>query len=179
MNWLQQQTTLYRHNRDVTGVPRTLRQVLLCDFNRDINALCALHRLDRNAADYKQRKNAVKATLQGYTPAALMQSRAKDNIIVTSRTGLMQLDFDYAGIKDYDIEELKQAVFSLPFIAFCGLSCSGDGFYALALIAEPERGQTTHSIASTSLPMITALHPTPRRAAKHRIYGMCPTTQTC
>jgi len=25
----------------------------------------------------------------------------------------------------------------LPFIAFCGLSCSGNGFYALALIAEP------------------------------------------
>ena len=139
MNWLQQQTTLYAHSRDVTGVPRTLRQVLLCDFNRDINALCALHKLDRNADDYKERKNALKATLQGYTPAALMQSRAKDNIIVTSRTGLMQLDFDHAGIRDYDIEELKQAVFSLPFIAFCGLSCSGDGFYALALVAEPER----------------------------------------
>ena len=139
MNWLQQQTTLYAHSRDVTGVPRTLRQVLLCDFNRDINALCALHKLDRNATDYKEKKNALKVTLQGYTPAALLGSRAKDNITVTSRTGLMQLDFDHADIKDYDIEELKQAVFSLPFIAFCGLSCSGDGFYALALIAEPER----------------------------------------
>ncbi len=41
---------------------------------------------------------------------------------------------------DYDVEELKQCVFSsLPFIGFCSLSCSGDGFYALALIAEPEK----------------------------------------
>jgi hypothetical protein len=49
----------------------------------------------------------------------------------------MQLDFDYDAIKDYNIDELKAAVFDLPFIAFVGLSCSGTGFFALVLIAEP------------------------------------------
>ncbi len=51
----------------------------------------------------------------------------------------MQLDFDYADIKEYDVEDLKQAIFSLPFVAYCGLSCSGAGFYALVSIAEPHK----------------------------------------
>ena len=51
----------------------------------------------------------------------------------------MQLDFDYKDINEYDVEDLKQAVFNLQFIGFCGLSCSGTGFYALGLIAEPGR----------------------------------------
>ena len=49
----------------------------------------------------------------------------------------MQLDFDQ--VDQSNIEQWKRWVFSLPFIAFCGLSCSGSGFFALALIAEPER----------------------------------------
>ena len=68
-----------------------------------------------------------------------MTSKAVGKSVVKNLTGIMQLDFDYNDIKDYDLEELKQCVFSLPFICFCGLSCSGYGFYALALIAEPER----------------------------------------
>ena len=68
-----------------------------------------------------------------------MASKAAGQSVVKNLTGIMQLDFDYKDIKDYDLEELKQCVFSLPFIGFCGLSCSGYGFYALALIAEPEK----------------------------------------
>lgn len=51
----------------------------------------------------------------------------------------MQIDIDAKDCAGYDIEELKQAVFALPFIAFVSLSCSGDGFYAIAAIAEPDR----------------------------------------
>jgi len=68
-----------------------------------------------------------------------IQSRKKGNVIAIESTGIMQLDFDHSSIRDYDIKELKQAVFSLPFVGFCGLSCSGTGFYALILIEEPEK----------------------------------------
>ena len=77
--------------------------------------------------------------MQCYTPSASLKSKKKTSIEEIERNGILQLDFDYEAIKDYDIEELKQAVFSLPFIAFCGLSCSGLGFYALALIEEPQK----------------------------------------
>lgn len=81
----------------------------------------------------------LKAKLQAFTPAALLRSKAKEQVEIIERSGLMQLDFDYKDIKEFNIDELKQAVFSLPFIAFCGLSCSGNGFYALVLISEPEK----------------------------------------
>jgi hypothetical protein len=119
---------------------------LLSEFANDFPVIYQLRELQKkydneliSDVDFKIKKSELKSKLRCFSPAALLQSRAKGNVIEISRTGMMQLDFDYIDIQDYDIEELKQAVFSLPFIAFCGLSCSGKGFYALALIAEPDR----------------------------------------
>ena len=138
-NWLDLQVSLYHTHSDNIGRAATYRAILLTEFAKDLPAIIDLRKLDRSAIDYKLQAKPFKATLQAYTPAALLASKAKDNVIEVSRTGLMQLDFDYDDIKDFDIRELMQCVFQLPFIAFCGLSCSGYGFYALALIAEPER----------------------------------------
>lgn len=138
-NWMDLQVSLYSTHNDNIGRPATYRDILLTEFAKDLPAIIALRKLDRSAPDYKLQAKPFKAILQAYTPAALLASKAKDNVIELSRTGLMQLDFDYDEIKDYDIRELMQCVFQLPFIAFCGLSCSGYGFYALALIAEPQR----------------------------------------
>lgn len=137
--WMQKQVSLYNTHSDNTGRPETYRDILLCHCAKDLPTIIELKKLDRESEGYKQRKLELKSKLQAYTPAALLATKAKDKVEVIHRTGVMQLDFDYDGIHEFDIEELKQCVFSLPFIGFCGLSCSGDGFYALALIAEPER----------------------------------------
>lgn len=108
-------------------------------FARDLNTIVELQRLDPETPDYRKRKTELKSTLQCFTPAGLLKTKEAGKMTEISRTGLLQLDFDYQDIYEYDIDELKRAVFSLPFIAFCGLSCSGNGFYALALIAEPYR----------------------------------------
>ncbi|HEY8658804.1 MAG TPA: BT4734/BF3469 family protein [Hanamia sp.] len=146
MNLLDKQVSLYTSHRDNTGRAASYRQILLSEFGNDFHIIYELRQLQKNYedqkindVDYKIKKSDLKSKLQCFSPSALLQSRAKGNIIEINRTGIMQLDFDYADIQDYDIEELKQAVFSLPFIAFCSLSCSGKGFYALALIAEPDR----------------------------------------
>ncbi len=146
MNWLNKQVTLYSSHRDNAGQPATYRQILLSEFANSLSAIYLLRDLQKKYenqligdADYKIKKSELKGKLQCYSPSALLQSRAKGNIIEIHRTGILQLDFDYYDIQDYEIEELKQAVFSLPFIGFCGLSCSGKGFYALAFIAEPEK----------------------------------------
>jgi hypothetical protein len=138
-NWMDQQVSLYATHSDNKGQPATLREILLTKFGRDLPAICELRKLDRLAPDYKIKSKPFKATLQCYTPAALMANKAAGQTAEISRSGLMQLDFDYDDISQFDLQELKQAVFDLPFIAFCGLSCSGYGFYALALIAEPQR----------------------------------------
>jgi hypothetical protein len=139
MSWLDKKVSLYNTHSDNTGKVTTIRDILLCDFVRDLSTIIELKSLDRSQPGYEQRKRELKNTLQCFTPAALLRSKAKGQVEVIEPTGLMQLDFDYDSIKDYCIDELKAAVFDLPFIAFCGGSCSGGGFYALAVIQEPEK----------------------------------------
>jgi len=137
--WLDKQVSLYVSHADNTGRPATFRDILFTDFAANIGDICKLRSLKIEALDYKIKVKPIKAKLQAFTPAALLRSKAKEQVEIMDRSGLMQLDFDYKDIKEFDIEELKQAVFSLPFIAFCGLSCSGKGFYALAVISEPDK----------------------------------------
>lgn len=139
MKWMVKQVSLYATHSDNIGRPASYRQILLSDFGKDFPAIYALRKLDPMDPDYKKKKIELKSKLQCFTPSALLENKAAGQLKEIHRTGIMQLDFDYDAIKDYDVEELKQCVFSLPFIGFCGLSCSGKGFYALALIAEPER----------------------------------------
>ena len=138
-NWLDQTVSLYDNHYNNIGLPATYRDILFCQFGKDLPAIIGLRKLDRLHEDYGIHKKPFKEVLQCYTPAALFKCKAKENVIELKRTGMMQLDFDEVDINMYDLEELKACVFSLPFIGFCGLSCSGGGFYALALIAEPER----------------------------------------
>jgi hypothetical protein len=155
MNWQDTQVSLYSSLADNTGRPATLRDILFTDFALPHEWYFKHHGLNKwlsgNYNDLetiidlrtremsKEEKMMLKATLQCFTPAGLLKTKKQGQIEEISRSGLMQLDFDYNDIQDYDIEELKQAVFSLPFVAFCGLSCTGKGFYALVQIAEPER----------------------------------------
>ncbi|HUZ57893.1 MAG TPA: BT4734/BF3469 family protein [Hanamia sp.] len=146
MSWINKQVSLYASHRDNMGRPATYREILLSDFGKNFPIIYKLRQLEKshdnqqvNDVEYKKKKSDLKSKLQCFAPSALLRSRAKDNIIEINRTGIMQLDFDYADIQDYDIEDLKQSVFKLDFICFCSLSCSGKGFYALAMIANPER----------------------------------------
>lgn len=138
-NWMNKEASLYETHADNIGRPASYRDILLSQFAKDLPLLLSLRKLNIFSPDYKTQAKPFKAKLQCFTPAALMATKAAGQSIVKKLTGIMQLDFDYNDIKDYDLEELKQCVFGLPFIGFCGLSCSGKGFYALALVAEPEK----------------------------------------
>ena len=138
-NWLDKTVSLYNSHSDNTGKPATYRDIFKCKFERDLPAIVALRKLDRTATDYKIQAKPFKSKLQCFTPSALLESKAAGNVIELHRTGMVQLDFDEQDISMYNLVKLKRMVFGLPFIGFCGLSCSGGGFYALALIAEPER----------------------------------------
>ncbi|MFT4154723.1 BT4734/BF3469 family protein [Parafilimonas sp.] len=138
MNWLEQHTALFDNHSATQSRVATIDGILRYEFWPSLPHVFSMRKLDEGSPDYDNQKRGLKAKLQGWTPAGQCQSRKKDD---TShiRTNVLQLDFDEAAISEYDIEELKKAVFDLPFIGFCGLSCSGKGFYALALIEEPER----------------------------------------
>lgn len=145
--WHDQQVSLYSTHGDNVGRPATLREILFCEFAQDLDTIIDLRRLDPSAHNYKNRKKALKDTLQGYTPASLLTCRGltdeeKDAGMtidekVISRTGITSIDFDQ--LEQYDINEVKQAIGALPFVGYCGLSASGKGLFAMVLIAEPER----------------------------------------
>lgn len=156
MSWLdKEQISIYNCMADNQGRVTTFRNALFTQFavphewfykdfetekwvSGESNDLRTMIKM-RTTELTKKEKLVLKSTMQCFTPAAALKTKRQGEIEVLSRTNLMQLDFDYEAIKDYEIDELKQAVFALAFIAFCGLSCSGNGFYALALIAEPDK----------------------------------------
>jgi hypothetical protein len=136
-NWLNRKVSVYKSHSDNTGRSATFLDILY--YAKKSETIKKLRELDLNGWDYKIKAVALKAKLECYTPAAFLKSKAAGKVTVIERTAIMQLDFDFIAVKDYDLEELKQAIFNLPFIGYCGLSCSGNGIFALALIAEPEK----------------------------------------
>jgi hypothetical protein len=134
MEWLKQTGTLFTTHSDRVGRVGTLRDILFNDFADNLNDICKLRNLNSNDAGYDESKRRIKANLQCF---ALNELHNRTDVL--KHSGLMQLDFDEKDCEGYDIEEMKQAVFALPFIAFVSLSCSGNGFYAIAAIAEPEK----------------------------------------
>lgn len=140
--WLDKKISLYNSHQDKIGKPETFRKLLLSNFDFDtieeIRELEKSH--DEQQVDdlvYRKKKGQLKSQLMCFAPAALLKSRKSADVIEIERSGIMQLDFDHANIQEYNIEELQRSIFNLPFIGYCGLSCSGKGLYALALIAEP------------------------------------------
>lgn len=140
MNWLSKQVSFYSGVLDKIGRPETIRDILLCESVLRIETLIKLKNLNPDDPDYKNQAYDMKTGLLPlYAPAALIATRETGNVRVQELSGLMQLDFDYKEIKQYDINELKACIFSLPFIAYVAKSCSGKGVYALAAIDEPDR----------------------------------------
>lgn len=156
MSWLQRQVSLYKCVADNRGRASTFEDIFFTQFAMDHkwyycdssdskkwvngigNDLYEMIRI-RTTEMSKEEMVLTKYKIQCFTPAALLKTKKQGRIEEVHRTGILQFDFDYESIKDYDIDELMLAVFDLPFIGYCGKSISGKGFFALALIAEPDR----------------------------------------
>lgn len=142
--WLEEQVSLFESHKGgtaygKTGKPVSYHSALRTHPCNHISTIIQLKNLDPMHPDYTIMKKNLKSKLPCYTPAGVIGSRVAGKTEVISRTPIMQLDFDYQDICEYDVEKLKQRVFNLPFIAACIMSSGGYGFYALAVIAEPEK----------------------------------------
>lgn len=149
--WLHQQVSLFNTHHSQVGTTTTLEDILFTAFavphdgRNDLDTIIDLRKLDPADAEYDIKKRKLKSTMQGYTPAATMITRGlteeekkagmKIEEKVIARTGIVPIDFDH--LEHYDINEVKQAIGALPFVAYCGKSVSGLGLFALILTAEP------------------------------------------
>ena len=75
----------------------------------------------------KTRNKYLKKSLPLITPGAVMESgRAKENIKV--RTGWVAIDIDAKGNESiYDWPDLRNQIAKIDYIAYAGLSVSGNG----------------------------------------------------
>jgi hypothetical protein len=151
-------STLYSCYSDNFGRPRTLRQILFTDFannhrwfykdnasgkwvsgsSNDLFTMIELRSLDSGQPTYDAKKIEAKQTVQCWTPSARYKVKGKKAVLLYLLP-FLQLDIDQEALQDYDIEEVKQMIFSLPFVFYVGKSFSARGLFALVLIAEPDK----------------------------------------
>nr|WP_302901846.1 BT4734/BF3469 family protein [Mucilaginibacter sp. BT774] len=84
----------------------------------------------------KDERDKLKAELPGITPSAIcFPSRSAKNVI--RRTGLMSFDIDNLHPKRMD--SVKLIISTMPYVAYCGLSASGRGYWGLVRISNPAK----------------------------------------
>jgi hypothetical protein len=83
------------------------------------------------------RRKALKARLPAFTPSGQFTRRGAAYLVAHS--GLIQFDIDYAENRHIgNFADLKNEICNIPNVAYCGLSVSGNGFWGLIPIANPE-----------------------------------------
>src|SRR4030095_16397565 len=147
ISWLDWTTSLFSCVADNNGRPRTFRQILFEDFatphewfykrDRWINGNSVdkdtILKIRSNQID----KSAAKQTLMCFTPSAYYQCKKKGAEILVHTNPILQIDYD--NLTDFDIDEVKQAIFDLPFVCCVSKSVSGNGLFAFILIEEPDK----------------------------------------
>jgi hypothetical protein len=153
MTWWDLQTSLYDCLADNYGRCRTFRDILLNDFavphhwffkhqptdkwlsdtDNDLDTMIDI----RTKEISKEEKPMLKNTLQCYPPSALLGCKKKGMVKIIHKNPILQQDFD--NLDKYDIDEVKAALYAIPYVCFVGLSVSGKGLFALLLIEEPEK----------------------------------------
>lgn len=85
----------------------------------------------------KAKRDTLKSQLPGITPSGVFTHRRMSNLV--SHTGFMAIDIDQDDTNKQieNLSDLKQQISNIKQIAYCGLSVSGTGYWALIPI-EPD-----------------------------------------
>ena len=91
----------------------------------------------RTESDARKKKE-LKTRLPAFTPSGLFRGGAANTLL--KPTGLVCIDIDRKDnlqVEGYD--RLKDKLGRLPYVAFCGRSVGGEGYYAIVPIAQPNK----------------------------------------
>jgi hypothetical protein len=114
----------------------TPKTVILLDWLKDESFLRLQERV--RACATKNEKDIVKKDMPCITPSGLFSKRGKDYLI--QHSGFIAIDID--GKDNTHISnffDLKNKLCKLSQVAYCGLSVSGQGYWALIPIAHPDK----------------------------------------
>lgn len=86
----------------------------------------------------KATRDKIKATLPAVTISGIFSYRRSDKLL--QHSGLIALDIDYHGNEGIgNFSDLKGEICKIANVAYCGLSVSGQGYFAIIPIAYPDR----------------------------------------
>ena len=86
----------------------------------------------------KKERNSLKSLLPAITPSGMFTYRSSDQLV--RHSGFLQVDIDFSDnlhISNYD--SLKQELIKIENFAYLGLSVSGNGYWGLVPISQPEK----------------------------------------
>ena len=81
---------------------------------------------------------AIKKSLPCFTPSGTFTVRQANGL--KEHTGVVCIDID--GKDNTEVRyflQLKEFIYQIPYVAYCGLSCSGNGFFVLIPIEYPDK----------------------------------------
>lgn len=85
-----------------------------------------------------KRKKELKTRLPAFTPSGLFRGGGADTLLKPS--GLICMDIDRKdNLQVEGYGNLKNRLGKLPYVAFCGRSAGGEGYYAIVPIAYPDK----------------------------------------
>jgi hypothetical protein len=113
-------------------VPQTVN---LLEWLKD-PSFVELQKRVRACATKNERDELKQTIIPAITPSGLFSKRSKDCLI--RHSGFISIDIDGKDNTEMDnFSELKNILCNLSIIAYCGLSVSGQGFWALIPISDP------------------------------------------
>lgn len=132
VNILNKKVSAFLSVKDkMPAAERTLQQVL--NNHKIKNRVLAV----RNCENPEEKKK-LKESLSGYTPSGTTPNgRSDDNLI---HNGVISIDIDYKDNMHIDnFDNMTNIMSKSPFVAYCGRSCGGKGFFILIPISNPDK----------------------------------------
>lgn len=135
MNILQKNVSYYKNVVDTTGTPIQLYSFLTSAKHAgkvaELRAAVAAGAPDETIS-------ALKKALPCCTPSGLFSVRNTEGLI--QHTGFIAIDIDKKDNTHLtNFADVKNELSRLKEVAYCGLSCSGRGYFALIRLAYPEK----------------------------------------
>ena len=85
----------------------------------------------------KEKSTAIKKALPIFTPSGTFDTINKDGL--KAHSGFVCIDIDRKDNENVaNFNDFKKLVHKVPHIAYCGLSCSGEGYFCIIPIAKTE-----------------------------------------
>lgn len=135
-NRLDVKVSLFQ-NCKASGMP--VREIFLCDFLSG-STFRAKYKttVDRYRAAGDEDKNRLKTSLPAVTVSGTFSKRNSAELIAHS--GLICIDIDEKDNPDVaEFDRLNELISIIPYVAYCGHSIGGKGYFVIIPIASPEK----------------------------------------